>query len=389
MNGSEPASLAQHGMWVTERAGLGGAVYHMAFAVHLDGPLDTYRMLAACGAVVRRHPVLAAALVERDGRLHMAPAAVPPKIGYEDLSDGGPALLPGSPEWLASPLSPGLDLSTGPVSAFTLVRLAPDLHTLLVVVHHAVCDGVSEELLLRDLAAAYGGAELPPLPVSYGEAASAETARVEDKLEEAARFWRSRWHDEEDVLLPGARRARLRAVPGEAVDLALGGGVAETAERLGVTRFEFTLAAFQVLLHAYGNERATVSIDVSTRTEQTREHVGLFVNELPVALTPSGTFAGFAHVVRRQLREVYRLREVPVARALGGISPRSALTPVSMSFRRVDDEIGFAGLDASVELSMFTGYVRGTLHLHALDSPTASPPGSSSTRRCWTVPPAR
>ncbi|MFB9876435.1 condensation domain-containing protein [Planobispora siamensis] len=382
----ERASLAQHGMWITERTGAGGPVYRMPLAVHLDGPLEAEAMLAACAAVVRRHPILASALAERDGQVWTLPAEVPPPILFEDVSGDGPgpqagvtitgalaeltAGLPGSPEWIAARAAEPLDVRTGPVSRFTLFRLGPDRHLLLVVAHHAVFDGMSKDVLLRDLAAAYGGAGLGPLPVPYGEAARAEQDRVEADLEAAAEFWRPRWHDR-DVLLPGAGRSSLRAAPGDAVDLALGGEVAEAAGRLGVTRFELVLAALQALLHAYGNEPVTVAVDLSTRTEETRDHIGPFVNELPVTCAPyGGTFAEFAEAVRRELRAVYRYRHVPLARALGGIGPRTALTPVSVSYRaRSGGDPVFPGLDARVEWAMFNGTVRNTLHLQAVDGP--------------------
>jgi acyl carrier protein len=382
-------------MWVTERAGAGGPVYRMPLAVRFDGPLDVDAMLDACAAVVRRHPVLASVLAERDGQVWAAPGEAPPPILFEDVSAGapgaqdlpglrgvpgpagagdaaGPAGAPGSPEWLAARVAAApLDLGTGPVSRFTLFRLGPLHHLLLVVAHHAVFDGMSKDVLLRDLAAAYNGDEPSPLPLSYGEAARAEQERVDAGLDAAAEFWRSRWHDDRETALPGAAGSSLRAAPGDAVELSLGDEVAEAAGPLGVTRFELLLAALHVLLHAYGNERVTVAVDLSTRTEQTRDHVGLFVNELPVASVPDGTFAEFARRLREELRAVYRHREVPLARALGGIGPRSALTPVSVSYRaRPGADPVFAGLDASVDWAMFNGAVRNTLHLQVVDAPS-------------------
>ncbi|MET8388690.1 condensation domain-containing protein [Streptosporangium canum] len=362
IDGWDRASLAQHGMWITERMGAGGRVYAMPLAVRFDGPLDVDAMLAACAAVVERHPVLAATLAEQDGHVRLVPGEAPPPIRFEDAS--GPSA------GIEAEISRPFDLVTGPLARFTLFRLAPARHVLQLVAHHAVFDGMSKDIVLRDLAAAYGGSALPPLPISYGEAARAEQDRVAAGLEGAAEFWRPRWHDDQDLLLPGAARPSLRAAPGETVDLALGGEIAGVAERLGLTRFEVVLAAFHALLHGYGNDRVAVAVDLSTRTEETRDHVGLFVNELPVVSTPRGTFAEFARSIREELRAVYRYREVPLARALGGISPRTALTPVSVSYRRRSgaDPV-FPGLDASVDWTAFNGAVRNTLHLQVVESP--------------------
>ncbi|MEU6742239.1 condensation domain-containing protein [Streptosporangium sandarakinum] len=398
------ASLAQHGMWVTERAGAGGRVYAMPLAVRLDGPLDVDAMLAACAAVAARHPVLAAAMTERDGLLRLLPGRTPPPVRFTDLTggagtvetagtagtirtteaaDAADAVEAAAAELVEAEVARPFDLETGPPARFTLARLAPERHLLLLVAHHAVFDGMSKDVVLADLAAAYGGRALAPLAVPYGEAVRAEQDRVDAGLAAAAEFWRERWHDDREILLPGLVAPSLRAAPGETAGLdaaALGSGLAAVAERLGVTRFEALMTALHVLLHAYGNERVAVAADLSTRTEGTRDHVGPFVNELPVVSAPhgtftgsawkSGTFAGFARETREELRAVYRHREVPLARALGGISPRSALTPVSVSYRRrTGPAPAFDGLDASVDRAMFNGAVRNTLHLQVVDAP--------------------
>ncbi|GGS71601.1 hypothetical protein GCM10010156_33160 [Planobispora rosea] len=374
------ASLAQHGMWLTERTGVsGGAAHHMPLAVHLEGPLDEAALRDACAAVAARHPVLASALVEEDGELRLVPGAAGPPFTVEDAAeDDVPAALG---EEVARPF----DLSAGPLARFTLFRLDPKRHVLLVVAHHAAFDGMSKDLLLRDLAAAYGGSPLAALETSYGTATAGEHDRVAAELEAAAEFWRPRWKDGGGLLLPGLRRVSLRAAPGGTVDVALGSGLGSAlgpaAERIGVTRFELLLAAVHTLLYGYGNAPATVSVDVSTRTGQTRDHVGMFVNELPVtaspggtpsldgASSPDGTFAAFARSVRDELRAAYRFREVPVARALGGVSPRASLTPVSMSYRRRGEDPLFPDLASRVEWTMSNGTVRGTLHLQAVEAP--------------------
>ncbi|MEU9835851.1 condensation domain-containing protein [Streptosporangium sp. NPDC048047] len=357
------ASLAQHGMWLTERAGAGGTAHHMPLAVRLDGPLDVEAMLAACAAVAERHPVLRAALVERGGEPSLVRAADPPPIVVEEARAG----------FVEREVARPFDLSAGPPARFTLFRLAPERHVLLVVAHHVVFDGVSKDVLLDDLSAAYGGAALDPPAVPYGRVVEDGLSRVAAKQEAAAEFWRTRRREDPDLRLPGLRaRPSLRAAPGLEVDLPVPEGFAAAAGQLGVTRFELLLTVLHTLLYGYGNDAPVVAVDLSTRAPESRDHVGLFVNELPVACAPGGetTFAEFAASVRAELRAVYAFREVPLARALGGVSPRTALAPVSLSYRRRDggDPV-FHGLDASVDWAMFSGAVRNPLHLQVVDAP--------------------
>ena len=66
------ASLAQNGIWFTERAVDAGSAYHIPLSVVLRGDLDVAALEAACGDVVTRHPMLACGLSEDDGVLTLA-----------------------------------------------------------------------------------------------------------------------------------------------------------------------------------------------------------------------------------------------------------------------------------------------------------------------------
>ena len=69
-----PLSPAEAGVWVNERMGV-GTVYSMPFALSFAGALDAGRLAAAVDAVVARHPVLAAAVADRDGVPFLVPAS--------------------------------------------------------------------------------------------------------------------------------------------------------------------------------------------------------------------------------------------------------------------------------------------------------------------------
>ncbi|WP_327583584.1 condensation domain-containing protein [Nonomuraea sp. NBC_00507] len=353
MTGSWPASPAQQGMWLTERAGVAGRAFHMPLAVWLDGPLDVMALGEACEQVARRHPVLGGVLVEDGGELRVVPHAMPP------MREGGD---------LQEELARAVDPVEGPAAWFTLIREDAKRHVLLFQAHHAVFDGESKDILLRDLAAWYGGATPAPLGSTYPEVMVQQKARLGEALPGARRYWQDRWQDQRELRLPGLTGVSLAAAPGSALDFEIE-DLAGLAARLEVTRFEAVLATFVALLHAYGTARPAVGVDLSTRTERSRDHVGAFVNELPVIGVPEGgTFGEFARSLRGDLRRLYRHREVPLARAVDGIGPRAALTAVSLSYRRRPEPSPlFPGLGASVEWMMFNGWVRNTLHLQIVD----------------------
>lgn len=346
-----PASFAQRGVWINELAGSGTA-YQMPLAITFTGPLDVPALLAACRTVLERHPLLSAAFREEDGEIHIIPAANPPTISH------------GAP----SP-APEFDVRRGPLARFTLTPLGPDRHRLLFVAHHLVFDGMSKDILVGDLAAAYAGHPLPAVPVVYGQAVAAERERVQAALAEAAVFWKERWRDPARLFLPGGPLTAWRR-PGPGASLQVLTELPDVSE-WGVTPFELLVAALHALMYRYGDSEPITAIDLSTRRPETAGVVGLFVNELPVSSRPSPeiTLGEHARRVRRELRAIYAFREVPLAKAVEGLTPRGALTPVSISYRRRGADPHFPGLTATVEWAMSNGATRGPLHLQAVEGP--------------------
>ncbi|MFI6599988.1 condensation domain-containing protein [Nonomuraea sp. NPDC050536] len=334
------ASQAQHGMWITEV--MHGTGYHMPFALWFDGPLDDRAMAAACEAVLARHPILGSAFEERDGDLHIVPAPAPPAVEVRSTL-------------VAEELARPFDLARGPLARFTLTAVSPTRHVLLFVAHHLVFDGVSKDVLVADLARAYAGATLTPRPMPYGQAVPIPP--------EAVDYWKEHWRESPTVVIAGRPVAPRSGSP-ETVDVAL-----DLPDLAGLSRFEVFLAAVHALLHRYGNAEAAVAVAMSTRDERTRDDIGMFATELPFYSAPGRTLRELATELRAQVREVNAFRNVPVARAVGGIRPRTSLTPVSVSYRRRAPDPEFPGLAFRADWQLAGGTVRSVLNLLAVDSP--------------------
>ncbi|WP_433350470.1 non-ribosomal peptide synthetase [Micromonospora sp. CA-111912] len=370
--GTAEATYAQHAVWFTEQAGVAGTAYHMALGVRFAADLDRRALVEACAAVTDRHPVLGTRVVtEADGTPGLAPADVRPAVTFGEWTDAR----------VARELARPHDLRVGPLSRFTLLTAADGRHLLLVTVHHLVFDGMSKDVLARDLADAYAAAlaDIParaaPRCDGYAGDAAAERERVAVDLPAARAYWARHWSGPGDVVLPGLRRLPTGAEPGAAVDVDLpadlADGVGRAAGALGVTRFELLLAAVHALLDRYGNRGVPVGVTLSTRTAAQADRVGLFVNELPVAADPAaGTFADHARAVRARLRELYRFRAVPLSHAVSGLRPAPALTGVSVGYRRRGAEPAFPGVATGVDWTLFGGAARNALHVQIVDGPT-------------------
>ncbi|MCJ0869717.1 amino acid adenylation domain-containing protein [Streptomyces sp. AP-93] len=372
-----PASPAQQGVWLTERLGLALEAFHMPVRISFDR-IDAAALVRAVAAVTRRHPALAARLVERDGRVWQEPAAQRPELVQLEASADQADLEKRLEEEAARPFA----LETGPLSRFTLYRRADGSAELLVTAHHSVFDGNSKDVLTRDLAAAYGSA---PLPVATARAAgatgatgAAPTAPTADPgtVRRAAEWYGPRWAAATDPVLPGVSRTPTVAGAGEAVEWHLGVAeaheLAASAALSGTTVFEFLLAALHGLLRRYGGEAVPVSVPLSTRTPELASEIGLFVNELPVhapAADASHTFTAFAAAVRTELRAGYPYRRVPFGTAVTGLGPRVGLTAVSLGYRRRGPDPDFADTGARIAWAVHNRTARNTLHLHIVEAP--------------------
>ncbi|MBV1854816.1 non-ribosomal peptide synthetase [Catellatospora tritici] len=366
------SSPAQHGMWLTERLGLAGTAYHMPLPVRLDGPLDVDRLTSAVAAVVAGQPVLGSAFAEVGDRVRLVPATCLPTLEVVAPPADVEAFV------REATLAP-FDLAAGPLVRFTLAPLAPDRHLLLIVAHHLVFDGESKEILLAELAAAYSGRAAAPAP-AFVEFADAQTARIEQLVPAASAHWTTAYAPAGEPSLPGLRgRGGAAATPGTTVRSELDAmALRDVAARLGATVFEVVLAGLLTLLDRYGDPAPTVGVDLGTRPRDAHGTVGLFVNELPMTVPATapddhGTAADQVTRVRGLLRSAYPLRDVPLSRAVSGLSPRAALTPVSVSYRRrTRPEPDFAGLAVRVDWTAHHHASRNTLHLQLLDDPAAT-----------------
>ena len=312
---AEPLSAMQQAFWLGEMlSGDGGARATLVFGLDLDGPLDVERLDGALSAVVRRHPLLRARIAaDREG-LSLA-VEEPPATILTRLPGGEDALE----RWCARPVSAR---AWPPCRA--AVALGEDGARLRVAVQHAVFDGHSKDVFLRDLARAYDErADRPPAPRD-------------------AAFWRAFLRREGVLAAPApaspAAPPRASGAPPESLAFAIEPGlralVAEAAGRLGVSKFTVQLAALHAVLARLRLDDADVvtPIALSTRTPAEADEIGPFVNQLPVRSTAAcaGSFRALADELGRRVRELASDRHRRPTPALpGGGGPE-----VAVSYRR-------------------------------------------------------
>jgi amino acid adenylation domain-containing protein len=348
--GDFPLSFAQERLWFLDRFEPGSTAYNIAIALRLAGALDLPVFAAALQALVRRHESLRTTFVPLDGVPRQVIAAdLELALPIVDLCglDSRRELPPPAREaaavgCLAAAKRRPFDLERGPLIRVLLVRVAGDDWRALCELHHIVGDGWSNDVLVRELGAAYAAlaaGKAPPwtaLPIQYADFAAWQRRRLAgETLAAQLTWWRQRLAGVPPLLeLPAARprpavqRYRGRVLRRQiAADLLH--GVAALCRAEGATLFMGLLASFGALLH-----RATDRSDILAGTPvagrdrlELEGVVGLFVNSLALRLDLGGE-PSFRQALA-QAREVtlgaFAHQELPFDKLVEELAPRRSL----------------------------------------------------------------
>lgn len=331
-----PLSSAQRRMWFLEQLEPGTGAFNIPQALRLRGPLDPDRLEAAWNTVLQRHEALRTTFAA-DGDRQVIADHHPVRLPREDLSH-----LPGPDREAAARQSAQrdvrlpFDLVEGPLWRIRLLRLGPDDHVLVLVVHHSISDEHATTVVMSDLATAYRGGEVPEPPVQYADVALWQQERLSpDRVERHLEFWRESLAGAPALLdlptdqpRPALQRPAggllLRHAPPEVADRLAALSVAE-----GATGFMTLLTAYAVLLARYcGQDDLTVGVPVAGRDAPELERVvGCLLNTLVLRLRLSGepTFRELLRRTRQVVLAGFGHAELPFEQLVDDLRPERSL----------------------------------------------------------------
>ncbi len=370
-----PLSFAQQRLWFLDQLHPGNPFYNINTAVRLRGALSVPALARTLRAMTARHETLRTRFPLRGGEPIQEIAGegadgAPGEVALEHLDLSGWAAEDREAEArrrLEASARQPFDLARGPLLRALLVRLGPEDHLLLLILHHIVADGWSMGLLVRELTALYAAFQegrpspLPPLPIQYADFACWQRRWLQgEELEAQLRYWRERLAGAPVALdLPlDHPRPAAPAFRGATHAFTL---AEETSRRLrvlsrgqDVTLFMTLLAAFGVLLrYLTGAEDIVVGTNVANRNrEETEGLVGFFINQLALRSDLGGdpTFLALLGRVRQTTLEAYAHQDLPFDMLVADIRPersvaRSPFVQVKIDVTRALEPIGeLAGL---------------------------------------------
>jgi amino acid adenylation domain-containing protein len=341
--GALPLSFAQQRLWFLAQLDPEDTSYHICRTLELRGPLQVAVLEAALEALVHRHEALRTTFPSVDDQptQHIA-APAPRALPLTDLS----ACPPEEREALRRQLVDELarrpfDLAHGPLIRTHLVRLAADVHVLVLGMHHIAMDGWSLGVLFDELAAIYGARlrgeppELAALPVQYADHALWERRWLQGAvLDEQLAYWRQQLAGAPPLIELSVRPRPLRRSQRGAHAVVVlpvqpARAVTALAREEGASAFMALLGAFVVLLYlTTGEEDLVVGTPIAHRTRPEIERlIGSFANTLAlrVRLDPRASFRTLLRNVRAVCLDAYAHQDVPFEKLVEALQPPRSL----------------------------------------------------------------
>jgi amino acid adenylation domain-containing protein len=411
--GPRPLSFAQQRLWFLHQHDGPGAMFNMAGALSLRGPLNLSALTESLADVVRRHEVLRTAFpLGEDGPIQIVSPPRDLQLPVVDLRHFSPGQQHAELQRHAAIAAAiPFDLENGPLLRLTLFQCSEDahraaaangngshsmaqqqVHVLLVIVHHIVFDGWSISVLFNELSRLYQAhiegapSPLPELPIQYGDFALWQRQWLvpgSAALDAHLAWGRQQLSGLPTLELPtdrprphtpsqrGARHSFTLAAP-------LTNELRSLACRENCTLFAALLAAFNLLLHRMsGQADIVVGTDVANRNRSQLEPlIGFFVNQLVLRTDVSGdpSFRTLLERTREVVLAAEAHQDLPFDKLVEALRPdrgsnRAPLFQVKVVFAEAPTPpLRLPGLDMSL-IEIETGTTQLDLILFLVDGP--------------------
>ncbi|KAK2051856.1 putative polyketide synthetase [Colletotrichum caudatum] len=387
---SGPISFAQSRFWFLQHfLDSPASALNITMAINLRGPLNIQRFEQAVSSVGQRHEALRTRFTANknaEGVVQEVLAKSCLALEVYEITDNAHA-----DHFYKSLAEHKYRLDQGENMRIILLRMRSSSYRLLIGYHHINMDGVSLEVVLRELQLGYDGLNLPPVQgmMQYPEFSKQQHLDyVSGRWADELTFWRSEFKNQSPPVLPLLPLAKTQSrMPLTTylttktefyLDKEDSTKVDGVCRMLKVAPFHFHLAVFYTLL-ARLVDVDELSIGVSSANRQnpeTMQSVGMYLNLLPLLfkVDRSYTFANALKMVRAKALNAFSHAAVPfdvIVKELGvtGTTSHSPIFQAMVNYRPgVSDARQFCDCESEIE-TFKQGEVAYDLTLDIFENP--------------------
>ncbi|MFE2945098.1 amino acid adenylation domain-containing protein [Streptomyces sp. NPDC059255] len=341
-----PMTSSLRRLWRRHHERADPAVYNVTHRVDIWGELDPHHLTQALEALVARHDALRSRCVQRNGdQLVDVLAEVPVDVPVTDLT----AYTTDEDRiarWCRDEASRPIAMDRAPLFRFRLARIDANRWILLAVLHHAICDGWSMNVLWQELQELYNAAgqqreaQLPGAVTQFTAMARAEHDLPPHRRRQLEEHWRRELDGAKLTLNLPYDRPRPHTLSGRGalhtrtIDRRTAELVAETAERRGATPYVIWAAAFATWVARLCSSPDGVVLAASSanRAQPGRDGVVGFIGDavlLRARVGDADTFGELVDQLGRSLFTALDHQDLPLSEvaALVDARPASDLFP--------------------------------------------------------------
>lgn len=283
-----PATFAQRGIYLSYLLNKAATNYNMPTVFGVEGEIDIPKLTLAFETVIARHAVLRTGFSFTD-ELIMQHVAEKVAFDIPVKQDQQPDIR----QYVTDFVRP-FDLSQPPLLRALFIQQGEQSGLLLLDMHHIVSDGLSMNIFLKELLAAYYSEALPALKIQYKDYAAwlaqySKTAAFRDNRQ----YWLNTFTNRQIALDLPLDYPRSNAKKPEGglhmatIDKITAARLKQLVNKEGSTMFVLTMAAYNLLLASYtGKKNIIVGTAVAGRVHPDLDPlIGMFVHTLPIQCT--------------------------------------------------------------------------------------------------------
>jgi amino acid adenylation domain-containing protein/non-ribosomal peptide synthase protein (TIGR01720 family) len=325
-----PVSNAQKRLWVLDRFVEDVSAYNSYNAYVINGHINVDAFSEAILSIINRHEILRTTFSEKEGEpVQIIHTDIKKKdicsvIDYSNSSKGYKEVI----EELGVVANLPFNLSNELLFRSRIYILSEDSYIFFCCMHHIICDGWSNNILVKELLKNYSSFEkrqvssLPFLKIQYKDYAAWNLKQVaSNEFSKHKSYWHTKLEGDLPVLaLPTYRsRPAVQVFNGDAIEYSFDqeilNGLKELSKKTNGSLFITLTALLKVLFYKYTGQRDIILGTVTAgRTHPDLENqLGYYINTLALRSTinPDKSFLEFVNEIKDNTIEAFDHQDYP------------------------------------------------------------------------------